>query len=461
MWLENQMPSEIVAADAIASAVKCQFYVPDNTADLLVPAWKRGELTKQVKRTEKVVRPTHLASEEVHYLYPLSNGDCPHLNVLTAAARGVTHLGWGIDLVIGDARVVSAVEAAALAGHQGHRWLPTPAGGVPLRVPIAGTLDDLMCKHEAFLNRLSGDEFRPVPPLKAFRVQHYRREDEPLHRPYAVFELRNDDDSRFRYPQEKLIHIAGMVRHLAIATMERSPPQGVGSDWIETYVAGHARPGAPEHRQFSYLPIPSIGQAHTNPAVRRVMIAAPIGDEQLLDYLVMLLNGQRLVPTSRTQLNDPPTLLRVRHDNVARFYLSPAQAWASVTPVILPGHDDHKPEKTRKLIEKALQQSGIDQPCEYEWSAFSRFPKSLSAHKYRRGKQPSVEGEGGVEVTNQVEHKYGRDKQPTGYIRPDHLLHQTAVHLYIRFQGPVKVPGPLVIGAGRHCGFGLMAGVDP
>jgi hypothetical protein len=27
---------------------------------------------------------------------------------------------------------------------------------------------------------------------------------------------------------------------------------------------------------------------------------------------------------------------------------------------------------------------GIDQPCEFEWSAFSRFPKSLSAHKYDR-----------------------------------------------------------------------------
>jgi CRISPR-associated protein Csb2 len=134
--------------------------------------------------------------------------------------------------------------------------------------------------------------------------------------------------------------------------------------------------------------------------------------------------------------SDPPLLVPIRHDNVARFYTQPANAWASVTPVILPGHDDHKPEKTRKLIEKALAQSGIEQPCQFEWSAFSRFPKSFSAHKY------------------------DRDRKPTGYIRPNHLLAWTAVHLKLRFNDGVRVPGPLAIGAGRHCGLGILAAID-
>jgi len=123
----------------------------------------------------------------------------------------------------------------------------------------------------------------------------------------------------------------------------------------------------------------------------------------------------------------------VRHDNIARLYTQPANAWASVTPVILPGHDDKKPAKTRKLIEKALAQAGIEQSCQFEWSAFSRFPKSLSAHKY------------------------DKQKRPIGYIRPKHLQTQTAVHLTLRFNDDVKVPGPIAIGAGRHCGLGLFA----
>ena len=229
-----------------------------------------------------------------------------------------------------------------------------------------------------------------------------------------------------------------MVRHLAIKMMEDSPPEGIGNpaDWVRTYVAGHRDAGAESHRQFSYLPLPSIGHAHTDPDLRRAMIAAPHGDDRVLRHLAMLLDGQKLIPTPETKLDHPPTLVRSVHDNVARFYTNPAACWASVTPVILPGHDDHKPGKTRALIEKALRQSGIDLPCEYEWSAFSQFPKSLSAHKY------------------------DRDKRPTGYIRPSHLLSQTAVHLKLRFTGGVKIPGPLVIGAGRHCGLGLMAAIE-
>jgi CRISPR-associated protein Csb2 len=103
--------------------------------------------------------------------------------------------------------------------------------------------------------------------------------------------------------------------------------------------------------------------------------------------------------------------------------------------VILPGHDDHKPDKTQSLIEKALKQSGIEQPCEFTWSAFSRFRKTYSAHKY------------------------DKDKRPQGYIRPKYLLSQTAVHLTLTFHDELQVPGPLVVGAGRHCGFGLMAAV--
>jgi CRISPR-associated protein Csb2 len=166
------------------------------------------------------------------------------------------------------------------------------------------------------------------------------------------------------------------------------------------------------------------------------MIAGPVGDDRILRHLAILLDGQQLSPTPETRLDHPPTLVLAVRDNVARFYTKSATNWASVTPLILPGHNDHKPDKTRKLIEKALHQSGIDLPCEFEWSPFSHFPKSQSAFKY------------------------DRDKRPTGYIRPDHLLSQTAVHLTLRFDGSVKVPGPLAIGAGRHCGLGLMAAIE-
>jgi hypothetical protein len=85
--------------------------------------------------------------------------------------------------------------------------------------------------------------------------------------------------------------------------------------------------------------------------------------------------------------------------------------------------------------------------CEFDWSAFSHCPKLLSAHNYVR------------------------NKRPAGYIRPGYLLSQTAVHLRIRLGRcevpddpksrwiPLEspVPGPIAIGAGRHCGLGVFA----
>ena len=271
----------------------------------------------------------------------------------------------------------------------------------------------------------------------------YTNTGQPIERPHVVFRLVDANGDPFPYPHRKLIHIAGMVRHLAIEQMKSDPPAGVDDGWVRRYVAGHQdaedRQAGKPHAQFSYLPLPSIrriSEVPTDPAIRLVMISAPIGDDLLLHHLAKRLEGPPLKPIAHAQIDQPVFLAKPIKDTVSYLFTERANAWASVTPVILPGHDDHKPQKTRKLIARALQQSGIDQPCEFECSAFSHFPKSLSAHKY------------------------DRDKRLTGYFRPDHLNTLTAVHLKLRFNDDRKVPGPLVIGAGRHCGLGLLAGID-
>jgi len=409
----------------------------------------RGSASIADHRTEKDVRPILIEGEDVRYLWPLAGRNCPHLEILRSAARAVPHLGWGIDVVVGNAEILSVADVVNLSGEV---WAASSTGqGIPLRVAVPGTLADAMRKHREFLDRLGTDQrgddsFRPVAPLSAFEVVHFGRASDPQGRPHIIFELRHDDGNFFPYPQRKLIHITGMVRHLAIEAMKKSPPRDIANtdEWVDRYVAGHARDYKGEHRQFSYLPVPSIGHRHADQAVRRVMIAAPVGDDRLLEHLARRLAGQQLKPergdefgiAEDGQPHPGPTLIRVYRDNVAACYTRASHTWTSVTPIILPGHNDHKPAKTVKLIEKALRQSGIDHPCTFESRAVSWFPKSLSAHKS------------------------GRNQKPVGYIRPNHLLSQTAVHLKLQFDDGVNVPGPLVIGAGRHCGFGLMATGD-
>lgn len=435
-WLEALPAPEIVAAEALPWSAPYRLYVPDNVGDIVGSAWARGrDESIAGYRSEKDVCPTHLLENSVHYLYPISDIDRPHIDFLSLAARSMTHLGWGIDMVTGDATLISADQASQLWGV---RWNPTQVGGRPCRVHRSGTIDDIARKHIDFLGRVNDSLFRPVAPLRAFDVVAYRRQDEPLARPWRVFELRNTDGSYFRYSHRRLIHIAGMVRHRAIELMTKHPPRGVQENWVENYVAGHSEPASSEHHQFSYLPLPSIGHEHADPGVRRVMVAAPIGDDELLDHLVRRLAGQVLKPLRGDEFggDEAPLLVpmgRQTRDGVVRCYTEPANVWHSFTPVILPGHDDRKPHKMRALIERALRQSGVDQRCEFEWSAFSRFPKSYSAHKY------------------------DLQKQPQGYFRPGHLNSLTAVHLTLRFNDGLKMNGPLVVGAGRHCGFGLMA----
>jgi CRISPR-associated protein Csb2 len=278
-------------------------------------------------------------------------------------------------------------------------------------------------------------------------------------RTYVVFKLLDENDDAFRYPHAKLVHIAGMVRHLAIQAMTRNPPRSLlrdkdHADWVKRVVRGKRdESSSGDHKQYSYIPLPSIGHAHSDGLVRNVMVAAPVGMENELSYLAEQLDGQVLEPEHdgalceaefspllrrRVELRkfEPPRgkFIQTHYLNEPAFGRSPSKTWQSVTPVILPGHNDKKAGKTIKLIQAALQQAGIETPCDFTWQAIPFFKNCLSAHKYDRS---------------------GRH---VGYHRPTHLKDLTAVHVQLDFHFPVQ--GPLAIGPGRHCGFGLMAAVD-
>jgi CRISPR-associated protein Csb2 len=434
-WLQRLNPPMIIAPRSHPGQVVTHF-VPNNDGN--------KKPNRQDRLTGKTFRPTlMLDPPNIHYLWEIIQDQVLQAENVCKAARYITCLGWGIDMAYADGQLIDGDQVSKLPGVRWYSRKNVRRDYGLLRVPTfdrekgLDSLNDLKCAHQSALNRIEyGKPLNTVEKPKVFDCVFYESKERLLGRPYEVFELRRDDGGYFDYPQDRLIHIAGMVRHLAIAAMEKALPEGADAEWVNRYVAGHNCADAAGHFQFSYLPLPSIGHRHADHKVRRVMITAPVGDDRLLQHLVRRLNGLQLKPTAQTNLDHPPTLVRVHQDNVARCYTQSADLWASVTPVILPGYDDHKPHKTRKLIEKALAQSGIDRRCEFAWSAFSQFPQSLSAHKY------------------------GLDRRPTGYIRPSHLLSQTAVHLRLRFHDGIQMPGPLAIGAGRHCGLGVLARVN-
>jgi CRISPR-associated protein Csb2 len=364
------------------------------------------------------------------------------LGTIRSSVRAISHLGWGIDQVVGDAVLIDPSAPQPI----GERWVPSARGGRRLRVHKPGSLNALGRRYAQFVTRVRGGEWRPVAPLSAVDYVNYRRETDPLGRPWIAFKLVDSNEDTYTHSHAKLVQLSGMFRHLAIELMTRNPPRSVREPvrWVARYVAGHRETTDPSvetpHAQLSYVPLPSVGHTHTDPGVRRVMIVAQIGDDEILEHLARHLDGRRLSAERPEHLRGPVFIWRVRRDPVVDSYARAARTWASFTPVILPGHDDRKPEKARRLILKALSQSGIAQPCEFEWNAFSHFAKSYSAHRYVFDEQAP------------------NGRRPVGYVRPAHLAELTAVHLRLRFNHLVQ--GPLVIGAGRHCGFGLMVAVE-
>ncbi|HWG07275.1 MAG TPA: type I-U CRISPR-associated protein Csb2 [Beijerinckiaceae bacterium] len=444
--IEVLRPS-IVAPRATLSSVGHRAYVPHNQTDLVTAAWDRGNVDASIAshRIEKDFRPHGIETvgddlPTIHYLYPLDATNADPAELLSAirpSARSIHCLGWGIDQVVADATLVDS-SSRLLAGE---RWSPTPRGGRRLRVHRKGSLDALAARHEKFLNRLINGDWTPVPPVSEIDQVRYCRETDPIPRPHAVFKLLDPNEDPARYPHAKLMHIAGMVRHAAIKMMANA---GADADFVNHVIRGKRDPSsADEHRQISYVPLPSIGHEHADAMIRNVMIVAPIGMDRELADLARRIDGQPLQPEGdfdQCRSDSRPTgayraELRLFTPPEGKFidklYLATSQSWHTVTPVILPGYDDHRPAKTIKLIQRALSQSGIGQRCEFEWGALPNFPSCLPAYKY------------------------DRNKRPTGYFRPDHLKDYTVVHLRIRFETPFS--GPLVIGAGRHCGFGLFA----
>jgi CRISPR-associated protein Csb2 len=424
-WLENLAPPMILAPHACSGQI-VQRFVPNNDAD--------ARPDRQTRLTGKTSRPTLIHGEPaVHYLWPVACA-CSETPRVIQAARFISCLGWGIDMAHGDGRILEEDEVHEL---KGVRWFPRPGTmreDGRLRVPKRGSMTDLRSAHQSALNRIEhGKPLRIVEKPQVFDQVFYTSTERPIGRPYAVFTLRDKRDDSYAHPHAKLIHIAGMARCASIKAMEEFPPDGVAdaAAWVQSFVAGHRSADKGDHRQFSYVPLPSIGNVHADAMIRRLMITAPFDSETELRHLAAQLDGEQLHSEGD---GVGPILDRIRSDGVTRQYLGPSKVWASVTPVILPGHDDHKPEKTIKLIERALAQSGIEERCRFTWGALPYFNNCLSAHKY------------------------DRNGRRTGYFRPDHLSDLTAVHIRITFEHPVA--GPLTIGAGRHCGLGVLAAIN-
>ncbi|MFO1321357.1 MAG: type I-U CRISPR-associated protein Csb2 [Burkholderiales bacterium] len=452
-WLEQCTAPLIVASEAVESAAGYRLSVPHNQMDFVGGQWSRGAEGDPAKhRTMKNVRPHRLPEDAVvHYAWKLE-GDAPLAPALIAATRSVVALGWGIDQVVGDGAVVDDAHLADLAS-QLKTWEPRTDGRRSLRAPVKGTLDDLERRHAAFLARTSFAEptLRPPPSLSAFAVTHYARADQPTVTEVAAFALMRIDADNFRAfdTASRGMAVAGMLRHAVRTAAERA---GWDEARLLASVLGHGRGDEP---RMLLVPVPSIeprgGGADVVGAVRRVIVFSTDVRSADAAWAANALGGMDLIDEGTGEVQ-AVLAATSPNDRVLKRYLSESFAWATVTPLVLPGYDD--PGAVRIRLRKTTS-------AEEQKLLLERLMKRREALVRKALRHAGL----GAELTFSADIEmretgfFAGVEKASRFAVPSHITKSPRLH--VKLTWPVKVAGPLCIGRGRFSGLGLFAALAP
>jgi CRISPR-associated protein Csb2 len=275
---------------------------------------------------------------------------------------------------------------------------------------VEGSLEEILVRYQ---------EHMTPPPLNQYNEVTYVREAVTRRPPMHVFALVDADGDYCRFDPTDTMVVAAELRH---ASHTRAKQLKFAPAFIEGYVCGHANSRHDKDDRFAFIPVPTLAPAGRDNAIRRAMLIQS-RDNSKADSLVRRLSGMSLSGKARLRPIDNPD-----QDGVMRKYTEAAERWATVTPIVLPGHLNGRGQARRqtKLVLKSLAHAGIfTKVSEIHLQPDPLFPGAESAARYRV---------------------------------PDYLHQFTKTHAIVTFSEPVV--GPLVIGAGRYIGLGLMAGFD-
>jgi CRISPR-associated protein Csb2 len=493
-WLESLPQSPEIIASKETESIGYQLYVPDNVADLVAKKWSKGEYFESNNhpidisgyRTEKPICPLHLAGDAaVHYLWPLeSTVDFDiHRETLFSIARAVSHFGWGIDLVLTDA--VFETSAGDLYQPTAERWLPVEtSGGALLRVPVPGTLEALDKRHAAFLGRIrhlddGAEVFVPVPPLppSSFRVLTYRRETDLEQPPYAVFALRVPDDSKFAAfdPKWRRLHLAGMLRHAA-SQADFATALGWSKSTVDAFILGHDKSDPANSKptvnapRLVFIPLPSLEwrgeeRGNTIGAIRRVLVTVS-GHLEAAEFrrVIHALEGRELI--DKKDKTRAVAFLRRQsdHEKAIKAYLAESSAWTTVTPVVLPGHDD--PRKLRQRLRDTATPLSVAEKEQIVRKLDSRTERLLRKAFIDSGLPSSLVADANLQWRD-TGFIPGADLA-SRYSVPDQCRRFRRLHVSIFWRErsndgtlqPKMLKGPFCIGGGRFSGLGLFVPAD-
>lgn len=393
-WLESLESPSIVAPED-APREEYEAWLPMNS----IPNWnKKGAKAPSMPKTRRLRSSRYLGDESVDFVWAV---DPPsrHLGPLLDLCRRCTRLGSAESLVM-----LSVSQRAEL---HGAAWRPSGSGTL-LRAPTSGTIRSLAGSGMPMPGRQLPCDWQ------AYRWSLDRRPGRMI-----TVGLTGGD-----WPVEHAPVLAVQLRRafIALAEAEQIP--------LSPILHGHEQDGSPlrkDHLQF--CPLPHVGFRHAIGAVLGAAFILPQdateADRAYAERLVAtwFAHGAELRMPGGWLLSFGPA--DSRRSLAERRWCQPATVWQTVVPMELPrhvsGHRQWNRDDWRRVeieIMRAFSHVGLPQPVE-------------------------------VEASNTA---FAVGSPNPRIIRGPHT--RPVVHTRVRF--PHEIEGPLVVGAGRHLGYGLM-----
>lgn len=410
-WLEQLPPPSIHFDPTASQRTNVTVYVPVNDPANVVGQWKSTAVDSRPLKPRQFpsISPGRC---EVFFEWPQAPIQPSHAKALQSLFRCVPYLGSSMSLV---ALSLADSVPAGLAS-----WNATSTGRKQIRVVYPDRLAELEQQHEQFQAtglksfRATAGRIEKYGPVATVAEQHHS-----IFQSFAVLRLR----SRYRMGLSSTLKITQTMRAALMKTFAPEP-----APW---FVSGHSLNSTPSSvPRLALVPLPDIGHSFADGHLMGIGLAVPsnlsLAEQNQIWTAAHSVNhltlGQLGVADVESAGMDAPQFA-LHPESWSR----PSRVWATVTPIVLdrfPHKNDKFGAETVQTIKKACTNIGLPEP-----SWINVLPMSPLAGVPSAPEFPSYQ-------TN-----------PT---RPMHFH----VHATIGFDEPVG--GPVILGAGRYLGYGLM-----
>ena len=433
-WMEN-LNAPLIASPWIRRGRSVKLFVPNNDLDTVGgdPA-RIAEL-----RVAKQMRPTFFDPEvPLYYLWKFEAGADQASQICRIAER-LYQLGRTFDIAWAEGRVLNEdATLQILEQYQGTVKTPQGAGKTP--VPHSGTLDSLISRYHRKRERLQtvveGRKARQLfsqPPKASFGHVGYNTPARRLH-----FELRTSSGD---FAPRPLAYSAPLVDGLKRAATERLqsalPEQ---SELFERMIAGRGAGSADLSMRIRVIPLPSIGTAHTDQSIRRILVEIPEECPIRLGDLRWALAGVEPFSPSTGEVW-PGILVSTEDSSMANRFTRPSRLFHSITPLALP-------DAPRRRLATTETKPGEDRISE-ERRASHALLQALRHAGIRLTP---------TDIRVQREPFQRRGAPAHAFAEGTRFSKHSLWHVEIGFPEPVG--GPLVVGNGRYTGLGLLEPIE-